>query len=721
MTHETVVKPLTVTEIKEAGIDTTDPDNQYVYEIKTTLTFSNQTVDVPKITTNGKGTILITDTSSGEVSTSSGNTVTVSTNGGKTKVTATVIANEEHPEVAPMIAYLVIPVNVSWLKEFFNVQMVLHNESDPQFSIQDSKVTLNLPEGLSLAQTAEGQTLSVDLGDIAGQDSAMAEWIIRGDVSGEYDLSADFTGVLMPFEADVAAAFKSEKAVTVNAERALVLSAELDDTAVVGEKYYVHFTLGNLSTNPINMLNLKIGSGDGNTVYRVLSENDLNKNFTVVSGDSIYVETLPPLGTLSFTYETVFSADTDINERLNLIEADISNSGEPIPIVTTVNNTRLDNYIKNSTFAESAQVGAVNGQAYLPVYSIYTTNESLERIFGNYMTWIYGSTVYTSEDGRITVSMPDGTTYNYNPKYDYETVSGEITQDQVIVNVNEMLLNGYTPVSRGAASYILSSDDEGYVLETGDHTKYYYDAVGKMTACEDKTGYRVNIARSGSNITITEVTTGKSMTALLNEDGFVYSLQSDEGTYSLSYDEEGNLTSITDPMGAKVNYEYTNDNLTKRVDENADNVKTTVFESDFDEEGRLISLTDGKGNKRKYSYNTDEYWRIKVVETDRMGYNTDMEFNRFGELVNIVDANGNETSYTYDGNGNLASVIKSVENTVTYIYDDKDNLISYTDQNDVTTSYQYDDKSNLIKTTLPNGGVITNTYDSSNRLKTTTD
>lgn len=161
VTHETVVKPLTVTEIKEAGIDTTDPDNQYVYEIKTTLTFSNQTVDVPKITTNGKGTILITDTSSGEVSTSSGNTVTVSTNGGKTKVTATVIANEEHPEVAPMIAYLVIPVNVSWLKEFFNVQMVLHNEADPQFSIQDSEVTLNLPEGLSLAQTAEGQTLSV--------------------------------------------------------------------------------------------------------------------------------------------------------------------------------------------------------------------------------------------------------------------------------------------------------------------------------------------------------------------------------------------------------------------------------------------------------------------------------------------------------------------------------------------------------------------------------
>ena len=122
----------------------------------------------------------------------------------------------------------------------------------------------------------------------------------------------------------------------------MVLSAELDDTAVVGEKYYVHFTLGNLSTNPINMLNLKIGSGDGNTVYRVLSENDLNKNFTVVSGDSIYVETLPPLGTLSFTYETVFSADTDINERLNLIEADISNSGEPIPIA--VSYTHLDVY-----------------------------------------------------------------------------------------------------------------------------------------------------------------------------------------------------------------------------------------------------------------------------------------------------------------------------------------------------------------------------------------
>ena len=64
--------------------------------------------------------------------------------------------------------------------------MGLLNAADSQFVVENSTATLNLPKGVSLAATKNGQSLTQELGSIAGQERKDATWIIKGDESGRF-------------------------------------------------------------------------------------------------------------------------------------------------------------------------------------------------------------------------------------------------------------------------------------------------------------------------------------------------------------------------------------------------------------------------------------------------------------------------------------------------------------------------------------------------------
>ena len=172
---------------------------------------------------------------------------------------------------------------------------------------------------------------------------------------------------------------------------------------------------------------------------------------------------------------------------------------------------------------------------------------------------------------------------------------------------------------------------------------------------------------------------GKTVTMLKDENGLVKEVSGDGGKYILAYDQDKNLVSITDPLGNKTEYEYTDGKLTDRIEKNAENVTKTEFKNEYDGEGRIVKQTDGKGKSILYSYDTSEFWRIKVAITDRNGYNSSKVFDRFGELVSTTDPLGNTTYMTYDGNGNLASIKDPLGNTTIYTYDDSNNLLSVKD------------------------------------------
>lgn len=100
VTQSTVVSQLSKSEIEAKGIDTTNPDNQYVYDTTTTLTFGSQDY-VLNTVANGVGQVY--------------SSTTIKDN--ELYATATAIAIDGHPEVAPPLAVLVVPMQAKWLSE----------------------------------------------------------------------------------------------------------------------------------------------------------------------------------------------------------------------------------------------------------------------------------------------------------------------------------------------------------------------------------------------------------------------------------------------------------------------------------------------------------------------------------------------------------------------------------------------------------------------------
>jgi hypothetical protein len=151
------VTRMTLDEIVAAGIDINAPENQFVYKFQVHLAFNNTPLPEPDLTINGEGDILV-----------GGDPISFPDEDGGTDVAyPEAIPVPDHPEVRPTIAYLAIPGDAHWLKEFFDVGLTLENTADPQFVVDNSSATLQLQSGLSLAPTSTRQSLQVALGSIA--------------------------------------------------------------------------------------------------------------------------------------------------------------------------------------------------------------------------------------------------------------------------------------------------------------------------------------------------------------------------------------------------------------------------------------------------------------------------------------------------------------------------------------------------------------------------
>ncbi|NLY43091.1 MAG: PKD domain-containing protein, partial [Clostridiaceae bacterium] len=261
---ELTVRRLTIDEIEAAGIDVTAPENQWVYQFEVHLAFNNTPLPPVVHTVTGGGTFIgdswkpIIIEHPGEP----GKPTKVD------KVYPIAVPHPGRPEVRPTIAYLVIPGEARWLKEFFEVGLVLENTADPEFVITDSLAVLKLQDGLSLAPTQERQSLEVDLGDIAGGESREVKWIIRGDKKGWYSLEADFTGILQPFGDAVYATFMTKEPFRVWGDDAIKMHIDAQDRSDKGYPYHVRFGIENISDIPVYNASFKLlEQGKQNYIY----------------------------------------------------------------------------------------------------------------------------------------------------------------------------------------------------------------------------------------------------------------------------------------------------------------------------------------------------------------------------------------------------------------------------------------------------------------------
>ena len=248
------VTEMTLEEIIAAGIDTSDPDNTHVYKYEIKLRFEEgyEKIELPVITyKNGEGTCLgyglnIPDGEGGAVA-GNGNEITFTMGDSKYRVC---IVNE--------CFYIVLHGETKWLKEMFAVDLIIANNSVVD-DFNDCAVALKIPYGVSLAaMRGAEQEVEQELGTIEKGTTRTASWYIRGDLEGDYQLSAHLRGTLSSYGDVFFYEYKTKNPFHVYAGSAMHLNVIISDAAYFNKPYTIILELENVSDKTLYYVEHKL-------------------------------------------------------------------------------------------------------------------------------------------------------------------------------------------------------------------------------------------------------------------------------------------------------------------------------------------------------------------------------------------------------------------------------------------------------------------------------
>ncbi|WP_162141155.1 RHS repeat-associated core domain-containing protein [Simiduia agarivorans] len=284
----------------------------------------------------------------------------------------------------------------------------------------------------------------------------------------------------------------------------------------------------------------------------------------------------------------------------------------------------------------------------------------------------------------------------------------------------------------------------------GIKTRYAYDAKGNLLTLieaeglpeERTTRYEYNAASQLIKLTTGESAAGNTALAVTQWD----------------YDDFGNVTKITDPLGHETLYtDYNalgqwrtmtdaNGKVWTRTYDNAGNLLTettpeqSVTQYQYDAAGQMVSIilpsersftitynasgmpltvTDNNGNRQLLTY--DAANRLTKV-TDPSNHSHQLVFDEQGRLARQIDGEGNATQFSYEHQ--LLKTVATPGYTVTQSYDQRRRPVSETisaatiNQNRAT---QYDKNGNPVQWTDANGKGSGAQYDGLGRLVASTD
>ena len=239
-------------EIVAAGIDVADPDNSHVYEANIWLNFEPERPLHVYVAPGG--VFCASDCGGGGggggasghrwgCQTAAGFTCLIAGSGSSRR---RIYPHVDYVAGEPVVYWLVLPMRASFLKEFFDVQMVVHNLTGG-FSFAPGVASLQLPRGLSLAPLAEPQSVAQPVAAIPSGESRTVSWLVRGDVEGDYDLDAAYSSTLDPSGLPVYLRASTQEPLRVWAGAALRTRIVVDCSAVRWAPYQVDVEFENVT------------------------------------------------------------------------------------------------------------------------------------------------------------------------------------------------------------------------------------------------------------------------------------------------------------------------------------------------------------------------------------------------------------------------------------------------------------------------------------------
>jgi YD repeat-containing protein len=155
------------------------------------------------------------------------------------------------------------------------------------------------------------------------------------------------------------------------------------------------------------------------------------------------------------------------------------------------------------------------------------------------------------------------------------------------------------------------------------------------------------------------------------------------GISRITYDNAGNLKSVTDPVLKVMTYDYNDRNERVKETDTLGHARSYAY----DKVGNLASMTDGMLHTKTYGY--DELDR-RITQTDARGGITRMTYDDASNLKSVTDSVLNVTSYDYNQRDELISETNTLGKARTFTYDQVGNLATKTDRNNRTTKFEYD-------------------------------
>ena len=279
---------MTFDEIVAAGIDVYDPANQNVYLATVRVTYGS----TPPLTINyvRNDDQIISYT----VEDSNGNPVShyTNSNGENRKITGVTYIPSSNGN-SDVVAIMDIPAEASYLKEFFDVRLHIVNNASSDFSLEKNEVVLNVPEGMTLMTSVNGGYSSsniVTIDEIKGQETVTLSWVLRGDKSGDYNLSADFVGTLTDFDEWVTARFETEEPIKVyglDGVKFRILTAD----EIHNDTLYFNIELENERDIDIYMPSIGLTDKIANVTESVLNKNADDDFFSEAYILNAYIQT----------------------------------------------------------------------------------------------------------------------------------------------------------------------------------------------------------------------------------------------------------------------------------------------------------------------------------------------------------------------------------------------------------------------------------------------
>ena len=757
------VRRMTMEEMVDAGVDFSAPENYNRFVFNVTLSFKQSPLPVTIQYISGSNdwqevVVSGNNSSTGESSGSSG-TQTIYL---KDIVVEREETTEQEEEV-PILAYVSTTQSIEWLKEMFEVELGILNAADSKYVIEDSIAHLNLPKGVSLAATKSGQSLTQEMGDIRGQERKSASWVIKGDESGSYRLSADFEGTLMPFNAKVSAHFETEEEFQVSTGEGLHIYVMPEDCAYDGENYYIQFALVNESGRTFYNFRTSFGAYTtpdyeytvtdvftGET-YTEVQENVLITNPSQVSqsvvvrdGQALSFSALEPGDMYYGTYVTTFTGieenkENEKNVYYELVDSLVevlegANTGVQVHVmpisghinrsywgqveVPTLYGDPID--MTSGYFADEMTAFTITGASQLSLdirYASGMVDAQGELGYGwyhDYEMWLEqrNGIVYFHTSPAVAVSFVSKNALNNN-------MFGTVTGDGAVLAEEEQYSYGeYLSISSHMEGVSLVRNQDGtYTMTYPNGTVYSFDSTGKLVRMSDTEGVSVSLTYGENSTTIQEDISGKKMYLNYDSAGRLVGISDDNDRQTtFTYDENNHLVALTSPIGETIHYTY---DAAHRITGEA-NSQGTFVTNEYDEAGRVIRQTDAIGGVMTLAYAVAEDG-MTVTITDANGATKQAAVDGEGRIVKVVNENGGSTSYTYDDDDNLVCEKDSYGNCIFKEYDTNGNLVKVTDTGNLTTTMTYDAKGNVTSITNAGGQTARYTYNAQNQPVTTTD